>query len=137
MSRNSIVKSVTAVGNRIDPLQLLETVIGYGHEWMVAEQRGRVERKRIDSWRELQLDRIRRQQEMLLKALELTFDERRGNFGRMFDALDAAIAEGDISQAASILESITDLAKTSPFEGLQNLELVIDDLKQPEKVWDV
>ncbi len=137
MSQKGVVKAVTSVGKSVDPLQLLNTVISYGRDWMIAEQQGRTERKAIDSWREVQLSRIRRQQQLLLRALELTFDERRASFSSMFDALDAAIAAGNTDLAASILESITDLAKTSPFKDLQNLELVMDDLKRPDKVWDL
>jgi len=137
MSGNGLVKVVNSAGKSIDPMQLLNTVVSYGRDWMLEEQRGRTERKAIESWRVAQLERIRAQQEVLLKALELTFDERRENFSGLFQALDAAIAAGDTHLAASILESITDLAKTSPFKDLQNVQLVVAELKRPDKVWDV
>jgi hypothetical protein len=137
MTGKGVVKVVKSAGKSIDPMQLLSTVVSYGRDWMIEEQRGRTERKAIESWRQVQLERIRAQQEVLLKALELTFDERRETFGGLFTALDAALAAGDTSLAASILESITDLAKTSPFKDLQNTELVVAELKRPDKVWDV
>jgi hypothetical protein len=43
----------------------------------------------------------------------------------------------DPGQVASFLESITDLAKSSPFNELANLEIVVSDLKRPDQVWDV
>jgi hypothetical protein len=47
------------------------------------------------------------------------------------------MAAGDTSQTASVLESITDLAKTSPFKELANLEIIVSELKRPDQVWDV
>ena len=58
-------------------------------------------------------------------------------FRRMFDGLDQAMAAGDPAQAASFLESITDLAKTGPFKDLANVEIIVSDLKRPDQVWDV
>ena len=59
------------------------------------------------------------------------------NFRRLFDGLDTALAADDPNQVASFLTSITDLAKTSPFKELANLEIVVSDLKRPDQVWDV
>ena len=81
--------------------------------------------------------KIHAQETVLLKALDLTFDERRENFRRLFDGLDTAMAAGDAAQAASVLESITDLAKASPFKELANLEIIVAELKRPDQVWDV
>ena len=47
------------------------------------------------------------------------------------------MAAGDAAQAASCLESITVLAKESPFKELANLEIVVAELKRPDQVWDV
>jgi hypothetical protein len=99
---------------------VLSTLVSYGRDWTIEEQRGRTERKAIESWRQVQLERIRIQQ-----------------VGGLFTALGAAFAAGDTALAASILDSITDLAKTSPFKDLQNTELVVAELKRPDKVWDV
>ena len=55
----------------------------------------------------------------------------------MFDGLDAAMEADDAAQASSFLESITDLAKESPFKDLANVEIVAADLKRPDKTWDV
>jgi len=41
------------------------------------------------------------------------------------------------AQAASFLESITDLAKTSPFKELANVEIIVSELERPGQVCDV
>lgn len=125
------------IGVSVDPLAVVQTLIEYGDKWIAEVQRAQVERAEIAAWEHAQLDRIHAQREVLLKALELTFDERRENFRRLFDGLDSAMAAEDPSQVASFLESITDLAKSSPFKELANLEIVVSELKRPDRVWDV
>lgn len=125
------------IGAVVDPFQLLQTVLEYGDKWVTEVQRGMTERAEIGAWEQVQTDKIRAQRDVLLKALDLTFDERRENFRRLFDGLDAAMEADDAAQASSFLESITDLAKESPFKDLANVEIIAADLKRPDKTWDV
>lgn len=125
------------IGVVVDPLQLLQSVVEYGDKWVTEIQRGMTERADIAAWEQVQTDKVRAQRDVLLKALDLTFDERRENFRRLFNGLDAAMEAGDAPQASSFLESITDLAKESPFKDLANVEIIAADLKRPDKTWDV
>lgn len=128
---------VTKAGSVIDPLQLLQIVVTSGDKWVAEVQRAKVERAEVAAWEKTQTDRIRAQRDVLLKALDLTFDERRENFRRLFNGLDAALGAGNAAQVTSVLESITDLAKTSPFKDLANMEIVAAELKRPDKEWEV
>jgi hypothetical protein len=125
------------LGANVNPLQVLQTMLEAADGWVTEVQRAKADRAEIAAWEHVQTDKIRAQQEVLLKALDLTFDERRENFRRLFDGLDTAMASGDAAQAASFLESITDLAKTSPFKELANVEIIVSELKRPDRVWDV
>jgi hypothetical protein len=125
------------LGANVNPLQVLTTLVETGDKWVTEIQRAKTDRAEIAAWQTVQSDKIQAQREILLKALELTFDERRENFRRLFDGLDIAMASGDAGQAASFLESITDLAKTSPFKELANVEIIVSELKRPGQVWDV
>ena len=136
----SVQKAVVVsekLGVTVDPLAVVQTLIEYGDKWVVEVQRAKAERAGIAAWEHTQVERIHTQREVLLKALELTFDERSENFRRLFDGLDSAMSAEDPGQVASFLESITDLAKYSPFNELANLEIVVSDLKRPDQVWDV
>lgn len=124
-------------GAVVNPLDVLHTMVEYGQVLITEVQRAETERTAISAWRDVQVGKIQVQRDVLLKALDLTFDERRENFRRLFDGLDNAMAAGDTSQTAAFLESITDLAKTSPFKELANLEIVVSELKRPDQVWDV
>lgn len=125
------------VGAILDPSLVLQTMVETATDWIKEVQHAKVERADIAAWEKVQTHKIRAQHEVLLKALDLTFDERRENFRRMFDGLDRAMDAGDASQAASLLESITDLARTSPFKELANVQIIASELKRPDRVWDV
>jgi hypothetical protein len=125
------------LGATVNPFEVVQTMVEYADRWITEVQRAKSERARIAAWEDAQTRKIHAQETVLLKALDLTFDERRENFRRLFDGLDTAMAAGDAAQAASVLESITDLAKASPFKELANLEIIVAELKRPDQVWDV
>jgi len=125
------------IGAVVDPFQLLQTVVEYGDKWVTEVQRGMTERAEIGAWELVQTEKIRAQRDVLLKALDLTFDERRENFRRLFDGLDAAMEADDAGQASAFLESITELAKESPFKDLANVEIIAADLKRSDKTWEI
>ena len=112
-------------------------MVEYADRWVAEVQHAKTDRAAIAAWESVQTDKIHAQRAVLLKALDLTFDERRENFRRLFDGLDAAMAAGDTTRPPPFVESITDLAKESPFKELANLEIIVSELKQPEQVWDV
>lgn len=105
-------------------------VVDSADKWIAEVQRAKVQRAEISASEKVQTDRIRAHRDVLLKALEPTFDERRENFLRLFLGLDAAMKASETAQAAAFLTSITELARTSPFQDLVNLEIVAAELKQ-------
>jgi len=127
----------TKLGASVEPFQVLQTMVEYADRWIAEAQRAQTDRAAIASWEHVQMEKIHAQREILLKALDLTFDERRENFSKLFDGLDAAMAAGDAALAASLLESITELARVSPFKELANLEIIVTELKRPDQVWEV
>jgi hypothetical protein len=125
------------LGASVNPFEVVQTMVEYADRWVAEVQRAGTDRAAIASWERVQTEKIHAQRAVLLKALDLTFDERRENFRRLFDGLDSAMGSGDAAQVASHLESITDLAKESPFKELANLEIIVTELKRPDQVWDV
>ena len=137
MNTGDKVEVVNKLGAVVKPVDVLQTMVEYSQLLITEVQRADRDRAAISAWRDVQVGQIQAQRDVLLKALDLTFDERRENFRRLFDGLDAAMAAGDTAQTAAVLESITDLAKTSPFKELANLEIVVSELKRPDQVWEV
>jgi hypothetical protein len=137
MNTESKVEVVNKLGAVVKPADVLQTLVEYSQLLITEVQRANRDRAEISAWRDVQIGKIEAQRDVLLKALDLTFDERRENFRRLFDGFHTAMAAGDTAQTAAVLESITDLAKTSPFKELANLEIVVSELKRPDQVWEV
>ncbi|NJO65424.1 MAG: hypothetical protein HC836_47225 [Richelia sp. RM2_1_2] len=68
--------------------------------------------------------------------LEGSFDERADNFRALFGVVDNALISGDNEQLALALNSITEIAKSSPFKDLANLTSVRAALNNPDHVWE-
>lgn len=115
--------------------QVLSQVVDAADQWVKVIQEESTRREEIRAWEATERERIVAQRDVLLRGLELTHDERRENFRRLFDNLDVAMGGNDATTAASLLDSITELAKASPFKDLGNVEFVVNELKQPDRTW--
>ena len=67
--------------------------------------------------------------------LDRSFDERAENFRALFAVVDKAIASGNNDQLALTLNSIIEIAKSSPFKDLANLASVRSALDDPDHEW--
>lgn len=122
------------------PAMVVDTfrlVVASAHEWVTVVAQERTKRDEIRAWEKSQLEIIHVQRDFLLSALDKTFDERRENFRRLFNNLDAALnsdREDSAVQVADLLEAITDLAKTSPFKDLKSPTLVVQEFLRSGRV---
>lgn len=118
-------------------VEAFRLVIDSAIQWVTVVRQERTKREEIEAWEATQLEIIHVQRDFLLRALELTFDERRENFRRLFDQLDIAMVSGRedaAAQVADLLGAITDLAKTSPFKDLKSPALVVQEFLQKGRV---
>jgi hypothetical protein len=114
----------------VDSFRLVVTSV---NEWVTVVAQEQTRRQEIRAWEKSQLEIIRVQRDFLLTALDQTFDERRENFRRLFDQLDAALVsdrDDAAAQVSDLLGAITDLAKTSPFKDLKSPTLVVQEFLQ-------
>ncbi|MEU8300854.1 hypothetical protein AB0C04_26655 [Micromonospora sp. NPDC048909] len=134
----SLGKPASVVGRAaqaVDLGQVLSQMVGTADQWVKVIQEESTRREEIRAWEATERERIVAQRDVLLRGLELTHDERRENFQHLFDNLDVAMRKDDATTAASLLDSITELAKSSPFKDLGNVEFVVHELKQPDRTW--
>jgi hypothetical protein len=131
--KNAFPASKTA--QAVDLSQVVFQMVDAADRWVKVIQEESTRREEIRAWEATERERIVAQREVLLRGLELTHDERRENFRRLFDNLDVAMRSNDAATAASLLDSITELAKSSPFKDLGNVEFVVNELKQPDRTW--
>lgn len=106
-------------------------------EWITVMAQEGNRRQEIRAWEKSQLEIIQLQRDFLLTALDKTFDERRENFRRLFDDLDAALVsdrEDAGAEVSDLLGAITDLAKTSPFKDLKSPTLVVQEFLQSGRI---
>lgn len=136
----SASKAVATMLPKPGPAMVVDTfnlVLASANEWVKVVAQEKTRREEIRAWEQSQLEVIHVQRDFLLTALDKTFDERRENFRRLFDNLDAALAserEDAGAQVSEILTAITDLAQTSPFKDLKSPALVVQEFLQSGKV---
>lgn len=68
--------------------------------------------------------------------LDRAFDERAKNFNFLFQTIDSAIDSGDNSQLALALNTMVELAKSSPFKDIADLSTFRAALDDPDRVWE-
>jgi hypothetical protein len=139
MKSNNLVQSKFNIPNvikenllkEVDPLETLKTVVnGYTDYLKFAEQE-KTKRREIKANERVKLDEIRAKRGIIMSYLEKSFDERKDNFGKLFKLLDAAFEKDNSEAMGNILNSIVDLATSSPFKDLASISSV-RELKEIE-----
>ena len=136
----SASNAVEALLPKPSPTMVVDTfklVVTSANEWVTVVAQEQTRRQEIRAWEKSQLEIIHVQRDFLLTALDKTFDERRENFRRLFDQLDAALVsdrDDAAAQVSDLLGTITDLAKTSPFKDLKSPTLVVQEFLKSGRV---
>ena len=78
---SSLGKSAAALGGRLgavaDLASVLDQIVSAADEWVKVVQEESTRREEIRAWESVQRERIIAQRDVLVRGLELTFDERR------------------------------------------------------------
>ncbi len=119
----------------LNPVESLEQMVSAYTEYLAIAEQEKTKRRDIEAWEKEAITRINAQRD-LITYLDRSFDERAENFRSLFGVVDDAISEGDNQQLALALNSITEIAKSSPFKDLANLNNVRAALNNPEHVWE-
>ena len=120
----------------INPAESLQEMVSAYTEYLTIAEQERTKRRNIEAWEKEAITIINAQRDLLMTYLERSFDERAENFRSLFGVVDNALVSGDNEQLALALNSITEIAKSSPFEDLANLNNVRAALNNPEHVWE-
>jgi hypothetical protein len=119
----------------INPAESLQQIISAYAEYKIIAEQEQTKRREIDVWEKETIAKITTQRDLLMAYLERSFDERAENFRALFAVVDSAIASGNNQQLALTLNSITGIAKSSPFKDLANLASVRTALDDPNHEW--
>lgn len=93
-------------------------------------------RTEINAKRDIIVKQIETEKEYILTYLNKSFDERENNFKKLFSILDDAVAKNNMQQLALTLDSITELATSSPFKDLTDIGKIRENLKKKIE-WDI
>lgn len=129
-----------SVSQLYNPIDVLNTIKQLGERAVEAVkycEEQETERERIRAQRDREIEIIRAQRDMIMSYLDKSFDERRMIFDKQFKALDKAISNGDIQLVSVTLESINQLAASSPFKALADIQSVKGALEQPGSTFDI
>ncbi|MDM9380561.1 hypothetical protein QUB80_07560 [Chlorogloeopsis sp. ULAP01] len=131
----SVQKITTFVVEKINPAECLQQMVSAYTDYLKIAEQEQTKRREIEAWEKEIITRINAQQELLMAYLDRSFDERAENFRALFAVVDSAIASGNNEQLALTLNSITEMAKSSPFKELANLASVRAALDDPNHEW--
>ncbi|MBQ9274747.1 MAG: hypothetical protein IJ228_08040 [Succinivibrio sp.] len=90
-------------------------------EWKKVHEVEKTKRESIRAQRDVAIERIRAEREVLQYYLEQTFAERRAVIAGMFEALDQGLKSDNLAIAERAMQSIVDTVRTSPLAEVKNL----------------
>lgn len=90
----------------------------------------------INAQREVMVQQIQAQKEVMLAYLDKSFDERKKNFDKLFSLVDDAMKNNNYQQLDLALRSINVLAASSPFKALRSVEETKQALEDKNHEWD-
>ncbi|AUB41412.1 hypothetical protein COO91_07460 [Nostoc flagelliforme CCNUN1] len=131
----SVKKVTTVVKEFINPAECLQQMVSAYAEYKIIAEQEQTKRREIEAWEKETITKINAQRELLMVYLDRSFDERAENFRALFAVVDNAIASGNNEQLALTLNSITEIAKSSPFKDLANLASVRAALDDRDHEW--
>ena len=120
-----------------NPVQCLNEVVQAWTEYLEITEKEATKRRKIEAWEKTTLAEIQAKRDFLIGYLERSFDERAKNFQALFQTVDQAISSGDNQQLGLALHAIVELAKSSPFKDLADVETVRAALADPDHVWEL
>ena len=131
----SVKKVTTVVNEFINPAEYIQQMVLAYTDYLKVAKQEKTKRREIEAWEKETITKISAQRELLIAYLDRSFDERAENFRALFAVVDSAIASGNNDQLALTLNSITEIAKSSPFKDLAKLASVRAALDDPDHEW--
>lgn len=113
--------------NLSNPKEVLDTInvfIKTAGEVEKFTELQKTKREQIRKQAEIRIKEIDSMRDLIMTYLDKTFDERSKIFAKQFECVDKALAAGDMNLLSISLNSITDLAKSSPFKALADIKNV-------------
>jgi hypothetical protein len=134
-SQQKTIRFQSKIGIAAECATRLQEIVTAAKEYAIVAAEEKTKRREIEAWEKITLTKIKLQSELLLEYLDRSFDERKENFRNLFSVVDQSIQSGNNEQLGLALAAITELAKSSPFKDLANLNTVQAALQDPNHEW--
>lgn len=134
-AKNTAGAMFTQTVEAINPAECLRQMVLACTEYMKVAETEQTKRREISAWEQTTIARINAQRDLLMVYLDCSFNERAENFRSLFCVVEQALTAGNNEQLALALNSITEIAKSSPFKELANLNSVQAALDDPDHEW--
>jgi len=131
-----LVSGIKSIATPAEALTMIDDLVKMTGEVEKFREAQKTKRTAIEAEKDVALARLQAQKELLLEYLDKTFDERKLNFQKYFDVIDDALVKGNTKQLAMGLNSINELAQSSPFKDLANIDQVGKALEDKNYEWD-
>lgn len=131
----SVHKIAAFTLNNLNPAECLQQMVSACTDYLKIAEQEKTKRCEIDAWEKEAIAKINTQRDLLIAYLDRSFDERAENFRALFNVVDKAMSSNNNEQLALTLNSITEIAKSSPFKELANLTSVRAALDDPDHEW--
>lgn len=129
--------ATSAARNPAEAAMVLKELVTMAGEVSKFTEVQKTKRKEIEAERDIYVSKINAQKEVMLAYLDKSFDERRGNFEKLFKVVDHALTTNNMQELALGLDSINNLAMSSPFKDLASIESTQRALEDKNHVWDI
>ena len=129
--------AASAARNPIEAALVLKELVNMAGEVSKFTEVQKTKRKEIEAERDKYISKINTQKEVMILYLEKTFDERKDNFNKLFQVVDHALATNNTQALTKGLDSINQLASSSPFKDLSNIESTQKALEDKGHIWDI
>ena len=128
----TVIPSQVALG--LDAMSVVREIVATANHWIEVHEAEVTKRAMIAAREHTLIEEIQARREVFLTYLDRSFDEREQTFAELFRALERAMSS-DSASVASVLGSITALAAKSPFADLCDIDLVKQNLADPNYLW--
>lgn len=122
-------------GAVLDPTVPIREITEKFFDYLDTRERERTRREEIRSEERKAIARIQIERDIIIEALDRSFEERAEIFDRLLMFLDEALSKDNNEAVTKITDVLTELVKDNPFANIENLRSHIKD--RPDEPFDL